>query len=444
MIKQIRQMLLVILSGLIIGAMLTGGLILFALHGQATTDNRTDDTSETEVSSAEDDLTGGQALDNSAENETLSDAKTNDKQSDATENSEGDSQDDHQIREEDTGVVAKSRLPYYIRVNRLKNTVTIYTEGSNGTYSLPYKAMICSVGLDNRTPLGTFTISDKYKWRLLVGDVYGQYATRIYKGIMFHSVPYNTKNPGDLKEGEYNKLGQPASHGCIRLAVVDAKWIAENCPKGTIVEIYEDEVKGPLGRPTSINISDTDENKGWDPTDPDEMNPWLSIGPVINGAEDTEIQRGSTFDPTRGVHAKSLDGTDADLTVDGTVYTNRTGTYSVNYTARSKGGKSVSIVRKIKVVDKTKPVIGHKSSVYISDTDESNVAAKLIRELKITDDGQALGPSHIKLDTRELSRAMYWNHYGTCTCKVTATDMSGNKMEESFTVIYQKKVSKSQ
>ncbi|HBE08472.1 MAG TPA: hypothetical protein DCY73_05275, partial [Lachnospiraceae bacterium] len=99
-------MLLVILSGLIIGAMLTGGLILFALHGQATTDNRTDDTSETEVSSAEDDLTGGQALDNSAENETLSDAKTNDKQSDATENSEGDSQDDHQIREEDTGVVA--------------------------------------------------------------------------------------------------------------------------------------------------------------------------------------------------------------------------------------------------------------------------------------------------------------------------------------------------
>ena len=410
MIKQIRQMLLVILSGLIIGAMLTGGLILFALHGQATTDNRTDDTSETEVSSAEDDLTGGQALDNSAENETLSDAKTNDKQSDATENSEGDSQDDHQIREEDTGVVAKSRLPYYIRVNRLKNTVTIYTEGSNGTYSLPYKAMICSVGLDNRTPLGTFTISDKYKWRLLVGDVYGQYATRIYKGIMFHSVPYNTKNPGDLKEGEYNKLGQPASHGCIRLAVVDAKWIAENCPKGTIVEIYEE---------------------------------WLSIGPVINGAEDTEIQRGSTFDPTRGVHAKSLDGTDADLTVDGTVYTNRTGTYSVNYTARSKGGKSVSIVRKIKVVDKTKPVIGHKSSVYISDTDESNVAAKLIRELKITDDGQALGPSHIKLDTRELSRAMHWNHYGTCTCKVTATDMSGNKMEESFTVIYQKKVSKS-
>ena len=116
----------------------------------------------------------------------------------------------------------------------------------------------------------------------------------------------------------------------------------------------------------------------------------------------------------------------------------------MNYTARSEGGKSVSIVRKIKVVDKTKPVIGHKGSVYISDTDESNVAAKLIRELKITDDGQALGPSHIKLDTRELSRAMYWNHYGTCTCKVTATDMSGNKMEESFTVIYQKKVSKSQ
>ena len=37
--------------------------------------------------------------------------------------------------------------------------------------------------------------------------------------------------------------------GCVRLTVEDAKWIADNCPSGTTVEIYEDDDPEPLGKP---------------------------------------------------------------------------------------------------------------------------------------------------------------------------------------------------
>ena len=67
------------------------------------------------------------------------------------------------------------------------------------------------------------------------------------------------------------KLGSPASHGCIRCCVADAKWVYENC-NGAQIRItnkipYESEecFKGPLGRNpiTPLRGSGT-----FDPTDP--------------------------------------------------------------------------------------------------------------------------------------------------------------------------------
>lgn len=42
--------------------------------------------------------------------------------------------------------------PYLIRVNRQQNIVTVYSKDANGDYTVPYKAMACSVGLDGKTP----------------------------------------------------------------------------------------------------------------------------------------------------------------------------------------------------------------------------------------------------------------------------------------------------
>lgn len=83
-----------------------------------------------------------------------------------------------------------------------------------------------------------------------VGPSYGQYATRIFDSYLFHSVPYYSQHKDDIEYDEYNLLGTSASLGCIRLEVVDVKWIYDNCPLGTPVLIYADaENPGPMGKP---------------------------------------------------------------------------------------------------------------------------------------------------------------------------------------------------
>lgn len=185
--------------------------------------------------------------------------------------------------------------PYMIKVNRQMNVVTIYTLDDEGYYTVPYKAMVCSVGLNNKTPRGTFKMqSDRYEWRELVGHVYGQYAVRIRRSIMFHSVPYYKPEKDQLESEEFNKLGEPASKGCVRLSVEDAKWIYDNCKKGTIVQIFDSDYVGPLGKPEPIRMDLTDERCCYDPTDEDESNPWLQE--AATEAEATTVEEISDCD----------------------------------------------------------------------------------------------------------------------------------------------------
>lgn len=171
-------------------------------------------------------------------------------------------------------VEQKESFPYYLKINRQQNVITVYEIDDNDEYTIPVKAILCSTGLYNATPKGVFHLSSKYIWRELHGGVYGQYASRITGGVLFHSVPYASKNKSTLYWEKYNKLGEQASMGCVRLTVEDAKWIYDNCPSGTAVEIYDSEAPGPLGKPETLKLDKDNVNKGWDPTDPDEKNPW--------------------------------------------------------------------------------------------------------------------------------------------------------------------------
>ena len=73
-----------------------------------------------------------------------------------------------------------AKLPYYIKINRQQNCVTVYALDSKGKYTKPVKAFACSVGVNNATPTGTFSIPAKYRWHTLMGGVYGQYITHPY------------------------------------------------------------------------------------------------------------------------------------------------------------------------------------------------------------------------------------------------------------------------
>ncbi len=168
-----------------------------------------------------------------------------------------------------------SNSNYYIKVNRTQNVVNIYTRDESGEYTIPYKAFLCSIGTATPVAGKTYkTTTYKTRWNGLVGNVYGQYITQIIGDILFHSVPYTKKDVSTLEYWEFDKLGEEASAGCVRLTVEGAKWIYDNIEAGTIVEFYEDDNPGPFGKPTVPKISDNERCRDWDPTDPAEGNPW--------------------------------------------------------------------------------------------------------------------------------------------------------------------------
>lgn len=175
------------------------------------------------------------------------------------------------IHKSSSNVNYRNGFPYYIKVNRKLNVVYVY-EAENGVYNKLVKVFTCSTG--RGTPLGVYGTKNKYVWKMLIGPCYGQYSTRIVGQILFHSVPYKYQSKDSLEWWLYNRLGTKDSLGCIRLTVEDAKWIYENCPLGTNVEIFDSDDLGGVSKPLTIKISDDDPRRGWDPTDPDPANPW--------------------------------------------------------------------------------------------------------------------------------------------------------------------------
>ena len=147
---------------------------------------------------------------------------------------------------------------YRIMVNKATNVVTIYKGG------VPVKAMLCSTGAD--TPVGMFTVSAKWKWLSMVGNVYGKFVTQFYGNFLFHSVPYTQINNHSLQTEEYNKLGTQCSHGCVRLCVEDAKWIYDNIPYYTSVSVIDSAGADPLPRPVREWLPSY---MNYDPTDPE-------------------------------------------------------------------------------------------------------------------------------------------------------------------------------
>lgn len=178
---------------------------------------------------------------------------------------------------------------YYIKVNYGAQVVTVYKKDSNGKYTEPVRAMLCSTGRYTPTS-GTYRTLGKGKWWGLMGGVYGQYSTWICGDILFHSVPYlKSGDKSSLEYWAYDQLGQRVSMGCVRLTVADARWIYNNCPVGTQVEFYSSSNPGPLGKPSTKKISSAPSYvRGWDPTDPDSRNPWPKYLKELKEKEEEE------------------------------------------------------------------------------------------------------------------------------------------------------------
>ena len=130
---------------------------------------------------------------------------------------------------------------YRVIVDIAHQVVMVYGKDETGAYTVPVRYMLCSTGLNGSTPTGVFHL---LRYRVRFGyfrndGTYGQYWTLIKGRIYFHSTLYSERD-ADAYIGEtYDALGSPASHGCIRLTVPDARFIYYNLAYGTEIEIRD-------------------------------------------------------------------------------------------------------------------------------------------------------------------------------------------------------------
>lgn len=124
-----------------------------------------------------------------------------------------------------------SSTKYLIVVDR-DHTHVIVMSGGNGNWK-PYKIIKCTVGAPSTpTVTGSFSVGSR-------GYSFGSgftcyYWTQFYSDYLFHSVLYR-EGTRTVMDG---RLGIHASHGCVRMAIENAKWIYSNVPSGTRVLIY--------------------------------------------------------------------------------------------------------------------------------------------------------------------------------------------------------------
>lgn len=121
----------------------------------------------------------------------------------------------------------------YLLITDLSNRLTYVFKNVEGKWN-EEKKWRCTVGKPSTPTIkGMYHISgrkpffgtDKYRVK---------YAVRINGAYYYHSVLFDPK-------GNYvidGRLGEAISHGCVRLATLNAEWIYNNIPDGTTVFIH--------------------------------------------------------------------------------------------------------------------------------------------------------------------------------------------------------------
>lgn len=127
-----------------------------------------------------------------------------------------------------------SNTNYLVFVNIAEQKTYVY-EGSKNNWNLA-KTFTCSTGIEGKeTPVGVFTVQNRAPW--FFSPKYaqgGKYYVQFMGNYLFHSIPFDS----DKTTISDPTLGVPASHGCIRLAVEDSKWLYDNVKNGSKIIIY--------------------------------------------------------------------------------------------------------------------------------------------------------------------------------------------------------------
>ena len=125
-----------------------------------------------------------------------------------------------------------SNTGYLILVNCDIHYVAIYS-GEKGAWKPLFKWQCGNGAPGTETVHGTFSIGSKGYYFDPEGGGRCFYYSQFYGDYLFHSVICD--KDGNVIDG---RLGCAVSHGCVRLAKENAKWIYDNIPSGTTVVVY--------------------------------------------------------------------------------------------------------------------------------------------------------------------------------------------------------------
>ncbi len=160
-------------------------------------------------------------------------------------------------------------LPYYLYVEKGSFTLTIYSKDDSGEYTIVEATYRVAHG-GNKTPAGKFTLTeDRERWHDFPDGGTVQYATHYEGRLYIHSPLYATDDPTQMWPKYYDGelgIGKESTGGCLRMVTEAAKFIYEECPPGTVVEIAN-------GSPRGTESDDVPSRNGLriDPTDYDTL-----------------------------------------------------------------------------------------------------------------------------------------------------------------------------
>lgn len=169
--------------------------------------------------------------------------------------------------------------------------VVFYTTDPETGADVPAYAVKCSTGKAGyatpttpvnspiRLPRGGRAVLSKFTSLKSPIPCWVRYSTRITGSIYFHSIPSDYVEGVSTDKIDFSKVymkggytgvygGYPTSHGCIRLAVRDAKFVQDHTYPGMLVYIFSSSAGYSLAPPQPLPVPPHPKWwRDWDPTD---------------------------------------------------------------------------------------------------------------------------------------------------------------------------------
>ena len=160
-------------------------------------------------------------------------------------------------------------INYFLYYEKGSHTLTVYALDKDGYYTIPVRTINAACGsVPSKTPTGVHYLSGsesgRQRWLSFGKYIQAQYGISYKSGVWLHSTCYSEFRENSVLSHYYNTIGENSTGGCIRMQVGEIKWIWENCPGGTALQIVNGNPRGT----TSEAPADISDSAMFDPTDP--------------------------------------------------------------------------------------------------------------------------------------------------------------------------------